>query len=210
MDTEANFPTPSTWEVHWSWRRCKTLSTEYQLQLYLYANVLRYLNCFTLCNVPASLCSLGTVSLLDELVADCFAISGKNCFVIARRQWLTCRYSFSVSVNFWNFGQNISWLHFGFGRILKYRFVSFSLPKQVPTIMASSSEDDKPARRVMFVRAGLQRHRDMRTSFSVGSRSIIPLHVIGSGLRLCKPVYMYAKDTVSKIALGPVLYLRAL
>ena len=76
--------------------------------------------------------------------------------------------------------------------------------------MASSSEDEKPARRVMFVRAGLQRHRDMRTSFSVGSRSIIPLHVIGTGLRLSKPVYMCAKDTVSRIALGPVLNLRAL
>ena len=76
--------------------------------------------------------------------------------------------------------------------------------------MASSSEDEKPARRVMFVRAGLQRHRDMRTSFSVRSRSIIPLHVIGTGLRLSKPVYMCAKDTVSRIALGPVLNLRAL
>ena len=76
--------------------------------------------------------------------------------------------------------------------------------------MESSSEDDKPARRVMFVRAGLQRHRDMRTSFSIGSKSIIPLRLIGTGLRLCKPVYMCAKDTVSKIALGPVLDLKAL
>ena len=110
-----------------------------------------------------------------------------------------------------NVGSNISWSHFGFWSNFKV-YVGFVFPpKQVSTIMVSSSEDDKPARRhVMFVRAGLQRHRDMRTSFCVGTRNIIPTRAIATGLRLSKPVYMCAKDTVSKIALGPQLDLGAL